>query len=499
MICGPRGYSAPTGPVRATTRPAVGRHRARPPSTGDRCAFSRSSGLRSPVTGAGHGSGAHSGACRDHDPPPNASAVVDGFADEIAEMALALHGEPTLEQTVDRVLEFAVKALDCSYAGVIFVHKRTRVETFAATDPLVAELDKIQFEVGQGPDLEIIEDHRGVLVHDTTIDDRWPEWARTVAATGVRSMLGTRLHTSETTIGSLNLYDVNERHFTHEDRAVADIFARHAAVAMSSSREEANLWRAIDARQTIGQAQGILMERFGVDAGPGLRGAAPLLPGPQREAQRGRGEAHRLTHPARVSDAGETTGESLPRNWAHSALVAVHSAPTGASRLSRQPVGPRPYPAERSCSGTTTPEAFRDERRRCSCPGALHVTVRRSLDALRQDPAFLGHCLGAARPRPRLRDPGRQPGPARRHRPGRGAGPVPPALRRLPREPRGRGRQRQDRRGQLAHAGGAPRAAAAPGRPAVRRRGARDAPGSTSRSTGCRCTPRCVSATTWWA
>ena len=212
----------------------------------------------------------HTRAVPDHDAFADDAAadrpVDQGFAAEIAEMALALHDEPTLEQTVDRVLEFAVKALDCSYAGVIFVHKRTRVETFAATDPLVAELDKIQFEVGQGPDLEIIEDHRGVLVHDTTTDERWPEWARTVAATGVRSMIGTRLHTSETTIGSLNLYDVNERHFTHEDRAVAEIFARHAAVAMSSSREEANLWRAIDARQTIGQAQGILMERFGIDA-----------------------------------------------------------------------------------------------------------------------------------------------------------------------------------------------------------------------------------------
>ena len=202
-----------------------------------------------------------------HDPPPpDAVRVADGFADEIAEMALALHGEPTLEQTVDRVLEFAVKALGCSYAGVIFVHRHTRVETFAATHPLVAELDKLQFEVGQGPDLEIIEDHRGVLVHDTTTDDRWPAWARTVAAAGVRSMLGTRLHTSEATIGSLNLYDVDAGRFTHEDRAVAEIFARHAAVAMASSREEANLWRAIDARQTIGQAQGILMERFGVDA-----------------------------------------------------------------------------------------------------------------------------------------------------------------------------------------------------------------------------------------
>jgi AmiR/NasT family two-component response regulator len=42
--------------------------------------------------------------------------------------------------------------------------------------------------------------------------------------------------------------------------------ARHAAVAMASTREQDNLWKAIDARQLIGQAQGILMERFAIDA-----------------------------------------------------------------------------------------------------------------------------------------------------------------------------------------------------------------------------------------
>ena len=105
-----------------------------------------------------------------------------------------------------------------------------------------------------------------VLVSDTTTEDRWPRWAEAVAAAGVRSMLGIRLHTSATTIGSLNLYDPRPDHFTEEDRDVAHIFARHAAVALSSARDTANLWKAIDARRLIGQAQGILMERF--DMGP---------------------------------------------------------------------------------------------------------------------------------------------------------------------------------------------------------------------------------------
>lgn len=182
-------------------------------------------------------------------------------------MAVSLHEEPTLEETIERVLEFALKAVDCAYAGVIFVHGKSQVETVAATNPVVAELDRVQLEHGEGPDIDVLSDPRStVLVTDTTQDERWPRWASAVAKSGIRSMLGIRLHTSASTIGSLNLYDPRPEHFTEEDRDVAHIFARHAAVALSSARDTANLWKAIDARRLIGQAQGILMERFDMDA-----------------------------------------------------------------------------------------------------------------------------------------------------------------------------------------------------------------------------------------
>lgn len=193
--------------------------------------------------------------------------MTESFAEDLAEMAVALHDEPTLEETIERVLEYSLKAVDCAYAGVIFVHGQSRLETVAATSPIVAELDKVQLEHGQGPDIDVLSDPRQtVLVNDTETDERWPQWAAAMASAGVRSMLGTRLHLASSTIGSLNLFDTRPNHFTEEDRDVAHIFARHAAVALSSARDSDNLWKAIDARRLIGQAQGILMERFSVDA-----------------------------------------------------------------------------------------------------------------------------------------------------------------------------------------------------------------------------------------
>jgi GAF domain-containing protein len=187
-------------------------------------------------------------------------------AEVMAEMALSLHDVESFSATVDRVLEFALKALNCAYAGVIVVHEGRRVETVVATHPVVADLDRIQMECGDGPDLEVIADRHGVLVRDVSQETRWPAWCRQVADTGIRSMLGTRLYTTTNVIGSLNVYDVEVDKFAPEDVDVAHMLARHAAVAMDRAREQEHLWRAIDARNLIGQAQGILMERFSVDA-----------------------------------------------------------------------------------------------------------------------------------------------------------------------------------------------------------------------------------------
>ncbi|MFT4081774.1 MAG: GAF and ANTAR domain-containing protein [Nocardioides sp.] len=185
------------------------------------------------------------------------TASAAGFA----EMAAAIHNEDTVEQTVELILRFALTALQCGYAGVSLRRGRG-IETIASTDELVAGLDELQLELDEGPDIDLISDRVGVLVTDIRHESRWPRWSSRVAKAGIRSMLGARLYTDKETVGTLNLYDPSPNRFDLEDQAVAQIFARHAAIALSQAQETANLWHAIDARKRIGQAQGILMERY---------------------------------------------------------------------------------------------------------------------------------------------------------------------------------------------------------------------------------------------
>jgi GAF domain-containing protein len=185
----------------------------------------------------------------------------DRYAEEFAELALSLH-DVTVEETVEKVLEFTLKAIGCDYAGVIFVRGRHDIETAAATDPIVAKLDAMQMEVGEGPDVAVLEDRLSVIVSDTRTDQRWPTWAARVYDTGIRSLLSVRMYTDDETIGTLNAYSKAPDAFDIDDQAVAHVLARHTAVALGNARKIENLWMAVDARKRIGQAQGILMERF---------------------------------------------------------------------------------------------------------------------------------------------------------------------------------------------------------------------------------------------
>lgn len=202
--------------------------------------------------------------CLTHD--RSGAAAMNDLLEEFARMALDLHANDGVDETADRVLEYAVKAVGCDYAGLLFVHGRDRVESAAASHPVIAEIDALQVEHGDGPGLDVLEDRYGLIVPDTLTEKRWPEWAKRVAGHGIRSLMSVRMYTSATTVGTLNLYAEQPDSFDAEDQAVAHVLARHAAVALSRVLQVQNLWRAIDSRRLIGQAQGILMERYQLDA-----------------------------------------------------------------------------------------------------------------------------------------------------------------------------------------------------------------------------------------
>ena len=175
-----------------------------------------------------------------------------------------------LGQTLQEVVEAAVNILPTVDAGGITVIEGAKVVSQSTTGHVVGKLDQLQAELREGPCVDAITEHPddGVIVaQDIAGDDapRWPHFAPQAVDAGYRSILATRLSGHGKVQAALNLYAAGPDAFDLDARVTAGLFGVQAAVLLYGSEHAAHLQHALDSRDTIGQAKGILMERFGVD------------------------------------------------------------------------------------------------------------------------------------------------------------------------------------------------------------------------------------------
>jgi GAF domain-containing protein len=192
------------------------------------------------------------------------------LAETFAEISRVLLAEPDVQRTLDKICVFLVGTVaGCDHAVVTLVRNHD-LSSPASSDDVGPVVDAIQLDVGDGPCLEAIREHQTVVTDDLATENRWPRFSRrAVDATGVRSMLAFRLFVAEDTLGSLNLYSKHPRAFTDESLGVGTIFAAHASVALRAAQTKEDLARlreAVQARELIGQARGILMGRQGISS-----------------------------------------------------------------------------------------------------------------------------------------------------------------------------------------------------------------------------------------
>jgi GAF domain-containing protein len=187
-------------------------------------------------------------------------------ADLLAQAAVEINAPDDLDATLDSITAAARRLLTgIDHASISVALRNGEVETQAATDDLVRELDALQYACGEGPCLDAIRVATLVRLEDAAHDPRWPSYTPGAVTRGVRSQVGLRLRRDGRTMGSLNLYSTSVDRL--DDRVVhtADLFAVHAALAMGSARTVDQLGVALSTRSMIGQATGLLMERYSID------------------------------------------------------------------------------------------------------------------------------------------------------------------------------------------------------------------------------------------
>lgn len=183
-----------------------------------------------------------------------------------ARLAHELSETTCVEQTARHALAFAMEAVGTQLAGITIVRGHGRFETVGPSAPAVVEADRRQHDLGEGPCLDAPTPFQTVMSADLGSDGRWPHWGPAAVDLGFRSVVAAQLHAGGGRIGTLHLYGHRVRQFSREDIEVAQLLAQHAAAGLAAARLREGLLNALDSRTAIGQAQGIVMERFGVDA-----------------------------------------------------------------------------------------------------------------------------------------------------------------------------------------------------------------------------------------
>ena len=186
---------------------------------------------------------------------------------QLADASRELHAEPDTKHTLERSVALATELIpNCHYAGISMVHRDRTIDTPAATDQMARRGDELQYALGEGPCLDAIWHYDTVISADLAEEDRWTRWAPRVAAElNVRSMLCLRLFTSTDLVGALNLYSKQIDAFDDDDAYTGTYLAAQIAVAVAETKESDGLRISALNRAIIGQAQGILMERYKMD------------------------------------------------------------------------------------------------------------------------------------------------------------------------------------------------------------------------------------------
>jgi GAF domain-containing protein len=181
------------------------------------------------------------------------------LAMRMADLARTAAAPRSVEDVLSDVTAAALELVPgTDTAGVLLIGKGGKWDSLGGTSDLPHLLDELQMKYNEGPCVEAALDDLIVRTEDFRTDERFPNWSPAVVELGVLSGVSFKLYTANRTAGALNL-------FAFKPNAFDTVLAAHAAAAILASREGEELQSALSTRDRIGQAKGIIMERYNVD------------------------------------------------------------------------------------------------------------------------------------------------------------------------------------------------------------------------------------------
>ena len=238
----------------------------------------------------------------------------DTVQSTLAELVSALVRGAGTEQMLTKLTSASVALVPGAEFAKISLIGNGHLRSVAATSGSIALLDGVQQAAGEGPCLDAVHAQKPICCSDLRTDVRWPRFARAATIAGVHRVLSCPLDMPGGSGATLTLFGSQPGAFRRGSAAIAAMLADLAAIALFTAERERQFRGALATRDIIGQAKGMLMERFGVDS---ARAFAMLKQLSQETNTPVRQVAARLVDRARARDddarisiwqTGESTG-----------------------------------------------------------------------------------------------------------------------------------------------------------------------------------------------
>lgn len=185
----------------------------------------------------------------------------------LAELARTLRdSRRSMPETLDEILRSALILITGATSGCITTANKGKRTVIASTDPRAERLCLRQYELDEGPAVTEVRHHDVVVAADLDVENRWPLFASSAVDEGIKSLAAFELYSNADDLGVLELYSNTAGAFDADAVTTGEALAAHAAIAMLAARDDQQFRASLASRDIIGQAKGMIMERYDIDA-----------------------------------------------------------------------------------------------------------------------------------------------------------------------------------------------------------------------------------------
>ena len=146
------------------------------------------------------------------------------------------------------------------------------LSTVAASDPTIMAMDVDQYETGEGPCVDAYVQGHWFHAESLDTETRWPLFTPQARELGIKAILSSPLKTAEEPVGALKIYSRTAESFDIMAQETAARFAQRASmiltdarVGVSETQMAIRFQEALQTREVIALAKGVIMEREGID------------------------------------------------------------------------------------------------------------------------------------------------------------------------------------------------------------------------------------------